>query len=177
MKLEKSYKEVLNKIDTVILDVDGVLTDGTVTLMPDGSQIRKMHTKDGYAMQLAVKKGIKIFIISGGRDAMVRKRLEGLGINGVYLGVKDKVEKLEDLILMNDLKLDNIAYMGDDMPDYDPMKLVGLATCPKDSCADIRSISDYISPFEGGKGCVRDLLEQILKVKGLWQDNSNTKSI
>ena len=175
MKLEKSYKEILPNITTFIFDVDGVLTDGSVTLLPDGSQIRKMSTRDGYALQLAVKKGFNIIIISGGKNEQVRTRLAGLGIKMIYLGVSDKVDKLEDIIIENDLKREEIVYMGDDMPDYEIMQEVGLATCPKDACSDIREISDYISPYNGGEGCARDIIEQTMKVQGKWKDTSGEK--
>jgi len=175
MKLEKSYKEILPNITTFIFDVDGVLTDGSVTLLPDGSQIRKMSTRDGYALQLAVKKGFNIIIISGGKNEQVRTRLAGLGIKMIYLGVSDKVDKLEDIIIENDLKREEIVYMGDDMPDYEIMQEVGLATCPKDACSDIREISDYISPYNGGAGCARDIIEQTMKVQGKWKDTTGEK--
>ncbi len=175
MKLEKSYKEILPNITTFIFDVDGVLTDGSVTLLPDGSQIRKMSTRDGYALQLAVKKGFNIIIISGGKNEQVRTRLAGLGIKMIYLGVSDKVDKLEDIIIENDLKREEIVYMGDDMPDYEIMQEVGLATCPKDACSDIREISDYISPYNGGEGCARDIIEQTMKVQGKWKDTTGEK--
>ncbi|MCK5781783.1 MAG: HAD hydrolase family protein [Flavobacteriales bacterium] len=175
MKLGKSYKEILPNISTFIFDVDGVLTDGSVTLLPDGSQIRKMSTRDGYALQLAVKKGFNIIIISGGKNEQVRTRLEGLGLKMIYLGVSDKVDKLEDILIENDLTRDEIIYMGDDMPDYEIMQEIGLATCPKDACSDIRSISDYISPFNGGYGCVRDIIEQTMKVQKKWNDTSKIK--
>lgn len=175
MKLEKSYKEILPNITTFIFDVDGVLTDGSVILLPDGSQIRKMSTRDGYALQLAVKKGFNIIIISGGKNEQVRTRLAGLGIKMIYLGVSDKVDKLEDIIIENDLKREEIVYMGDDMPDYEIMQEVGLATCPKDACSDIREISDYISPYNGGEGCARDIIEQTMKVQGKWKDTTGEK--
>ena len=176
MKLDKSYKEILSQITTFIFDVDGVLTDGSVTLLPDGSQIRKMSTRDGYALQLAVKRGYNIIIISGGKNEQVRDRLNGLGIKMVYLGISDKIEKFEDLLIENQITPEEIVYMGDDMPDYDIMQRVELACCPKDACSDIREISDYISPFKGGEGCVRDILEQTMKVQGKWMDASSTKT-
>jgi len=175
MKLIKSYKELLPKITTFIFDVDGVLTDGSVTLMPDGSQVRKMSTRDGYALQLAVKNGYTVIIISGGKNEQVRTRLIGLGLKMIYLGVGNKVDKLEDILIENELIKEEIVYMGDDMPDYEIMKEVGLSTCPKDACSDIREISDYISPFTGGSGCVRDIIEQTMKVQKKWIDTSSDK--
>lgn len=168
-----SYKQKLKNITTIILDVDGVLTDGTVVLMPTGEMVRTMHTKDGYAMQLAVKKGIRIAVITGGRDKMVEDRLRYLGITDVYSGVRDKFEAYEDLMYSYKLKPEEIMYMGDDVPDIDVMKNVGIACCPNDAVADVREISEYISLLSGGKGCVRDIIEQTLKVQGKWYDESD----
>lgn len=168
-----SYKQKLKNITTIILDVDGVLTDGTVVLMPSGEMVRTMHTKDGYAMQLAVKKGIRIAVITGGRDKMVEDRLRYLGITDVYSGVRDKFEAYEDLLYSYQLKPEEIMYMGDDVPDIDVMKNVGIACCPNDAVADVREISEYISLLSGGKGCVRDIIEQTLKVQGKWYDDSD----
>lgn len=163
-----SYKEKLNNIKTVILDVDGVLTDGNLILLPSGDMVRSMNTRDGYAMQLAIKKGIKIAVISGGKDQAVINRLKNLGIIDIYMGTNDKVDAFQDLLFSYGLNPDEIAYMGDDYPDLAVMNLVGLSTCPNDACTDVRKAAEYISPENGGKGCVRDLLEQILKVQGLW---------
>ena len=163
-----SYKEKLNNIKTVILDVDGVLTDGNLILLPTGEMVRSMNTRDGYAMQLAVKKGIRIAVITGGKDQAVVDRLKYLGLTDIYVGAHDKVDAFQDLVFSYGLDPDEIAYMGDDYPDLAVMSLVGLSTCPNDACMDVRKAAEYISPENGGKGCVRDLLEQILKVQGLW---------
>lgn len=166
-----SYKEKLNNIKTVILDVDGVLTDGNIILLPTGEMVRTMNTRDGYAMQLAIKKGIKIAVITGGKDQAVVDRLKYLGLTDIYVGARDKVDAFQDLMFSYGLDPDEIAYMGDDYPDLSVMGLVGLPTCPNDACTDVRKAAEYISPENGGKGCVRDLLEQILKVQGLWYDD------
>lgn len=163
-----SYKEKLNNIKTVILDVDGVLTDGNLILLPTGEMVRTMNTRDGYAMQLAIKKGIRIAVITGGKDQAVVDRLKYLGLTDIYVGANDKVDAFQDLVFSYGLNPDEIAYMGDDYPDLALMSLVGLSACPNDACMDIRKTAEYISPANGGKGCVRDLLEQILKVQGLW---------
>lgn len=163
------YKEQLKNITTFIFDVDGVLSDGTVILLPDGEQARNMNIKDGYAMQLAIKKGFNICIISGGSSEVIKKRLNGLGITDVYLKVSDKVDKYEDYMFSNHLKKEEILYMGDDMPDYEVMQKVGIATCPNNSAEEIKAISHYVSPFDGGYGCVRDVIEQVLKVQEKWQ--------
>jgi len=171
-----SYKEKLNTIKTVILDVDGVLTDGNLILLPSGEMVRSMNTRDGYAMQLAIKKGIRIAVITGGKDQAVVDRLKYLGLTDIYAGAHDKVDAFQDLVFSYGLNPDEIAYMGDDYPDLAVMNLVGLSTCPNDACMDVRKAAEYISPENGGKGCVRDLLEQILKVQGLWY-NEDAKYI
>lgn len=173
-----SYKQKLNNITTFILDVDGVLTDGSVILMPTGEMVRSMHTKDGYAMQLAIKKGFRIAAITGGRDKMVEARLRYLGMTDIYIGVHDKWDAYQDLIYSYGLKPEEIAYMGDDIPDIDIMRDVGLPCCPNDAVSDVRAISEYISLKNGGEGCVRDIIEQTMKVQGKWYDeDDNTQSI
>jgi len=161
----------LSQITAFVFDVDGVLTDGTVLVTESGEQLRRFSIKDGYALQLAVKRGFKIAIITGGRSQSIVSRLTGLGISDVYLGVEHKTEKFEEFLLAYDLSADQILYMGDDVPDYPVMKLVGLATCPADAAEEIKTISAYISPVKGGQGCVRDVIEKVLKVQGLWADD------
>lgn len=163
-----SYLENLHNIKAFVFDVDGVFTDGTVTLMPGGDQVRKMNIKDGYAVQHAIKKGIEIAIISGGRSEMVRERFKGLGVHNVYLGASYKMEVFEEFLLTYNLKKEEILYMGDDIPDYEIMREVGIAACPNDAASEIKEVAHYISPIKGGEGCVRDILEQYLKLKGLW---------
>ncbi len=168
-----SYKQKLRNITTFIFDVDGVLTDGTLILMPTGEMVRTMHTKDGYAIQLAIKKGFKVVIITGGKDPMVVERLKYLGVYDIYTNVSNKMEAYQDLLDSYDLKPEEIIYMGDDTPDLEVMKAVGLACCPNDAVSDIRSISEYISLINGGKGCVRDIIEQTLKVQEKWFDSTD----
>lgn len=163
-----NYKEIFKNITTVVLDVDGVLTNGDIILMPGMQPVRKMNAKDGYAMQLAVRNGIRMAIITGGKSPEVKERLQGLGITDIYLGASSKMESYEDLKMCYDLKDDEILYMGDDLPDYDIMKIVALAAAPQDAAPEIKSIADYVSPINGGKGCVRDVLEQLLKIQGKW---------
>ena len=163
-----NYKEIFKNITTVVLDVDGVLTNGDIILMPGMQPVRKMNAKDGYAMQLAVRNGIRMAIITGGRSPEVKERLQGLGITDIYLGASSKMESYEDLKMCYDLKNDEILYMGDDLPDYDIMKIVALAAAPQDAAPEIKSVADYVSPVNGGKGCVRDVLEQLLKIQGKW---------
>lgn len=167
----ENFKTRLTRVKAFIFDVDGVLTDGSVTLMPDGEQVRVMNIKDGYALQLAVKKGYKVAIISGGRSEMVRKRLNGLGITDIYLGAHTKMEQYTELMELYNLRPDEVLYMGDDIPDYEVMKHVGVPTCPKDSAPEIKNICIYISDKRGGKGAVRDVIEQVLKVQNNWMDD------
>ena len=164
----ENFKTKLTRVKAFIFDVDGVLTDGSVTLMPDGEQVRVMNIKDGYALQLAVKKGYKIAIISGGKSEMVRKRLLGLGITDIYLGVHTKIDVYKELIEIYNISPEEILYMGDDLPDYEVMQRIGVPTCPNDSAVEIKDISIYISDKKGGEGAVRDVIEQVLRVQGQW---------
>jgi 3-deoxy-D-manno-octulosonate 8-phosphate phosphatase (KDO 8-P phosphatase) len=127
-----------------------------------------MHSKDSYALQLAVRNGIRVAIITGGKSSDVKERLSGLGITDVYLGASDKIDAFEDLKMCYDLSNKEILYMGDDLPDYDVMELAGLACAPQDAAPEIKAIADYVSPVLGGEGCVRDVLEQLLKIHNLW---------
>ena len=171
-----SYKQKLTKITTLIFDVDGVLTDGKLILMPTGEMVRTMHTKDGYAMQLAIKKGFRIAVITGGRDKMVEERLKYLGLIDIYSGIRDKFECDQDLCFSYNLMPEEILYMGDDIPDMDVMKAVGLPCCPNDAVPEIREMCDYISLKNGGEGCVRDIIEQTLRSQGKWSDDTHIKS-
>jgi len=171
--MKKNYKEILPQISTFIFDVDGVLTDGMVNITENGELLRTMNTKDGYALKCAVDAGYLICIISGGINKGVQDRLEGLGITAIYLGAQHKLEQFYRFIDMNNLLPENILYMGDDIPDYPVMQKVGLACCPKDAVPEILDISAYISQKKGGKGCVRDVIEQVMKVQGKWDGNYN----
>ncbi|MDG1147836.1 MAG: HAD hydrolase family protein [Crocinitomicaceae bacterium] len=162
-----SFKERLNDITTFIFDVDGVLTDGSVSLFK-GEVVRTLNSRDGYALQYAAKMGYSIFIISGGSSTEVENRLLKLGATEVFMGSINKVEiynKLKSKYNINDV---NVAYMGDDIPDYNVMKMVRLSACPQDAAVEIKHISHYQSPFMGGRHCVRDLVEQVLRVQGKW---------
>jgi len=165
---EKSYKEYLNHITTFIFDVDGVLTKGSLHITNTGELLRTMNVKDGYALKFAVNAGYNVAIISAGTNDGVKIRLEGLGIKTVYLGVHNKLEIYNDYILANNFKPENVLYMGDDIPDYQVMKLVGLPCCPQDAVAEIKGVSKYISHKKGGDGAVRDVIEQVLKVQDKW---------
>lgn len=172
---EKSYKEYLNQITTFIFDIDGVLTDGSVLVTTTGELLRSMNIKDGYALKTAVDKNYNICIISGGSNEGVKLRLEGLGIKDIYLGTHDKIKHLNEFLNKYNIKKENALYMGDDIPDLQVMKLVGLPCCPQDAVPEIKAISKYISHKEGGKGAVRDVIEQVLKVQGKWQGNFDAK--
>jgi len=169
--MEKSYKEYLHRITTFIFDVDGVLTDGTITITTSGEMLRKMNIKDGYALKTAVDKGFNVCVISGGSNEGVRSRLGGLGIKDIYLGAHNKVEQLDEYFDIYDIKAENVLFMGDDIPDVPVMKLVGLPCCPQDAVPEIKELSKYISHKSGGKGAVRDVIEQVLKIQDKWDGN------
>lgn len=164
-----NFKERLPKIKTFLFDVDGVLTNDSVQIMPDGELVRNMNSKDRYAMQLAVKKGYRIAIITGGNSNAVKNTLNILGIKDVFLSQSNKLNCYEDYILEHDLKEDEIVYMGDDLPDYDVMKRVGIAACPNNSAHEIKEISIYISNRNGGEACVRDIIEQVMRSQDTWE--------
>ncbi|MDB2384892.1 HAD-IIIA family hydrolase [Polaribacter sp.] len=166
--MEISYKQLLHKITTFIFDVDGVLTNGMLTIMPSGELVRHMNVKDGYAMKNALNQGYKIFIITGGTNQSVKSRLDALGINEVYLGAHDKLVQYKEILEKHNITPDEIVYMGDDIPDVPVMQKVGLPTCPNDAVREVQETAKYISDKKGGEGCVRDILEQVLKVQGKW---------
>ena len=156
------------KIACFVFDVDGVLTNGNLLIMPNGVMARTMNIKDGYALQLAVKKGYKVWIISGGTSEDVKHRLNLLGISEVHMKVGDKKELLASLAIAHGVALDTILYMGDDMPDYEAMQLVGIAACPSDAAIDIKSIAQYKALTKGGEGCAREVIEKVLKLNDQW---------
>jgi 3-deoxy-D-manno-octulosonate 8-phosphate phosphatase (KDO 8-P phosphatase) len=160
--------ELFNSITTFILDVDGVLTDGTVLVLDNGLQARTMNIKDGFALQLAVKKGFRVKIISGGNSPQVMERLNKLGVADISMGVLDKRQLVENFMHSLGLKKEEVLYMGDDIPDVPALKMVGLAACPSDAATEVKEIAHYISPFKGGKACVRDVIEKVMKLKGKW---------
>ena len=168
-----NYKEIMNHIDTFIFDVDGVLTNGTVHITPTGEMLREMHIRDGFAMKAAIESGYNVCIISGGSNEGVRIRLRNLGITDIHLGVPDKVETFKDYCQDYSLDAKNVLYMGDDIPDFHVMQLVGLPTCPQDASPEIKAISHYISHKNGGTGAVRDVIEQVMRVQGKWHSYYN----
>ncbi|WP_372792174.1 KdsC family phosphatase [Lutibacter sp.] len=173
--MQKSYKEIMPQITTFIFDVDGVLTNGMVTIFPDGEMIRNMSIKDGYALKTAVMAGYNVCIISGGTNEGVRTRLKALGIIDIYLGAHNKLDQFKEYTKLHNIQTKNILYMGDDIPDYPVMKKVGLPCCPNDAAPEIQDISLYVSHKKGGIGCVRDVIEQVLKVQGKWEGQFDAK--
>lgn len=158
----------LQQIKALVFDVDGVLSSSTISLDPAGEPLRTMNIKDGYALQLAVKRGLHVAIITGGRGDSIRVRYTGLGIQDIYMGAAVKTNEYAHLTAKYNLQPEEVMYMGDDIPDYEVMKLVGLPCCPADAVAEIKEISAYISHRNGGMGCVRDVVEQILKAQNKW---------
>ncbi len=155
-------------IKLFVLDVDGVLTDGTLLVLNNGEMARRMNIKDGYALQLAVKMGYRILVISGGNSEAVKNRLEKLGVSDIFMNAAEKVSILAQYVIQQQLKWEEVLYMGDDIPDLHAMKMCGLACCPGDAVPEIKVISKYISPVNGGAGCVRDVIEKVLKLNGHW---------
>lgn len=174
--MKKNYKELLENITTFVFDVDGVLTNGSILVSTDGEMLRSMNVKDGYALKTALQKGYNICIISGGTNEGVRKRLKGLGITDIYLGAHHKEEPLDEYLDIHNIKPENALYMGDDLPDIPPMKQVALAVCPQNAVAEVKTICDYVSHKNGGEGCVRDIIEQVMKVRGDWNGNFSAKN-
>lgn len=163
-----NFKQKLNHIKAFCFDIDGVLTDGTITIHSDDTVSRTVFARDAHAIQHAVKQGYLVAIISAARDESLRARYQRLGMQEVYLGSTDKEITLKEFAAVYQLEYDHILYMGDDVPDYNALKLAGTATCPHNAAPEIRDICQYISPFDGGKGCVRDVLVQVMRLHGKW---------
>jgi 3-deoxy-D-manno-octulosonate 8-phosphate phosphatase (KDO 8-P phosphatase) len=162
----------LKKIRAIIFDVDGVLSAETIPMAPDGLPMRTVNIKDGYALQLAVKLGLRMAIITGANVESVRVRYAGLGLTDVFTGCSVKIKTYEDFLHKYGLKDEEVMYMGDDVPDYEIMQRVGCAVCPADACPDIKAISCYVSHLRGGYGCGRDVIEQVLRAQGKWLMNA-----
>lgn len=158
----------LKLIRGLAFDVDGVLSPSTIPMNDEGVPLRMVNIKDGYALQLAVKKGLKITIITGGNTNNVKLRYGALGISDIYIGQSHKIDTFRQWMGNNKLDPSEVIYMGDDIPDLQCLRAAGLACCPHDACGEVRMTSRYISPIIGGYGCVRDVLEQVLKAQGLW---------
>jgi len=166
-----TFKQKLKHVKGFIFDVDGVFTDGKIYILPDGKQMRNMSVKDGYAVHFAIKKGYPIGIISGGRCESIRVRFEELGVRDIYLASKDKNNDFADFLKKNNLSTEDIMYVGDDLPDLPVMMKAGLAACPSDAAQEIQNIAHYISHKRSGDGCVREIIEQVLKTQGKWADS------
>ena len=158
----------LQKIRAIVFDLDGVLSAETITLATDGTPLRTVNIKDGYAIQLAIKMGLRIAIISGCKIEAVRKRYEGLGMEDIYLGAAVKIKMYEEFKQKYGLRDDEVMFMGDDVPDLEVMRRVGCPVCPKDACHEVREVSIYVSDRNGGEGCGRDVIEQTLRAQGKW---------
>lgn len=162
----------LNKISTIILDVDGVLSCSTIQMDSAGNPVRTLNIKDGYCIQLAVKLGLRLVIITGGNDESIRKRYEYLGMKDIFMKCAQKIETYERYCKENSIKDEEVIYIGDDIPDYEIMSRVGCPCCPSDACQEIKDLSVYVSPVTGGNGCVRDVIEQVLRAKGKWLNSA-----
>ncbi|MEO7924539.1 MAG: HAD hydrolase family protein [Chitinophagaceae bacterium] len=167
---------LFKNITTFIFDVDGVLTDGTVLVLENGVQARRMNIKDGFALQMALKNGYRVKIISGGNSPQVADRLEKLGVKDVSMAVLDKKKLLADYISSNQLKKEEVLYMGDDLPDIPVMSTVGLPCCPADAVAEVKQVVQYISPLNGGSACVREVIEKVLKLNDHWNYSEDIAS-
>lgn len=164
-----NFKQKLNKITTIMFDVDGVMTDGKVLVMESGEMVRNMNSKDGYALNLAVRKGYRIVVITGGNNLAVKNALGRNGVTDVFIRQHDKLGCYQDYMSQHNLSDEEVVFMGDDLPDHEIMSRVGLAVCPEDAVPEIKAICQYISPKKGGEGCVRDIIEQVLRVQGNWE--------
>jgi 3-deoxy-D-manno-octulosonate 8-phosphate phosphatase (KDO 8-P phosphatase) len=166
-----NFKEDLAKVRAFVFDVDGVYSSGTILLHPSGELLRTMNIKDGYATQYAIRKGYPVAIITGGTSESVAQRFRTLGVKDIYLGSSDKQKDFKHFLAKYNLVPEEILYMGDDLPDYGVMKEVGFPTCPLDAVEEIKSLAVYISDKPGGEGCVRDVIEQVLRLHGRWMEN------
>ena len=162
----------LTKIKAIIFDIDGVLSSETITLSADGVPLRTVNIKDGYAIQLAVKLGLRIVVLTGANVPSVRVRYEGLGVEDIYLGCAVKIETYDEFLKKYGLTDEEVMYMGDDIPDLEIMRRVGCPVCPKDACPEIKEVSLYVSDKIGGHGCGRDVIEQTLRAQGKWVMNA-----
>ncbi len=159
------------------MDLDGVLTNGKLLIHPDGKWVREMDIKDGYAIQFAVKSGLHLAVVTGSSSTPVKERMAALGVDHFYENQKEKSVIVQDLMRKLGLSAEQTLFVGDDIPDLDAFRVVGLKACPIDAAQELKNAADYISPYQGGNGCVRDILEKILRVQGKWATQSNISSI
>ncbi len=168
--------EIFKGINTFVFDVDGVMTDGSLLVMPEGVMVRRMNIKDGYALQLAVKKGYNVAVISGAFSQEVKERLNKLGVTNVFMRVEDKATCLLDYLKSIGKTTTDTLFMGDDIPDHEAMSICKLPCSPADAAIEIKDVSLYISPLNGGAGCVRDVIEKVLKLNGDWELKTHIKA-
>ena len=166
-----NFKEDIAQVEAIVLDVDGVMTDGGIIPTPDGDFIRRYNAKDGYAIASALREGMKICVISGGRGRMLENRLTMLGVTKMYLNCMDKVAAMHEFFEEYNIDAQNVIYMGDDIPDLECMRLVGIPVCPADACMEVVEASRYVSEFNGGHGAVRDIVEQVMRAQNKWAKN------
>lgn len=169
--------ERFKKVKAFAFDVDGVFTNGDVLVSEAGEQLRTFNIKDGYALQLAIKSGYPVVIISGGKSKGVVLRFESLGVKDIFMSEADKGLVLKKWIQAHEIDFEDVLFMGDDVPDMAVMQIVGFPTCPSDAIEDVKSLCHYISPKDGGKGAVRDVIEKVMRLQGNWKENSSIKSI
>lgn len=167
----------LKNIKCIVLDVDGVLTDGSILANESGEQLRTFNVKDGYAIQYAVKKGLEIFVITGAKSLGVQKRFEGLGVKEVHLGISDKMMLLDQLLDSYGFSFSDLMFIGDDMPDYSCMQLAAVAVAPADAVEDIKKIAHYVSVKKGGEGVVREMVEKVMRLQGIWHADTTIRSV
>lgn len=171
--MKTNYKEMLRDVTTFVFDVDGVFTDSQVLITTSGELLRKMSVRDGYAVKTALQKGYRMCVISGGSNEGVRERLRGLGVTDIYLGAGHKEDILREYMLDYGISPGEILYMGDDIPDIPAMRMAGMVACPQNAVPEVKAISHYISHLNGGEGCVRDIIQQVMKVQGNWDSLFN----
>lgn len=167
----KNYKTLLKNVSAFVFDVDGVMTNGQIMITTEGEMYREMNTRDGFAIKCALERDYKVAIISGGTNEGVRKRLESLGVDKVYLGIHEKGIAFDDFLKTYDIDPEEVLCMGDDVPDLSVLEKVGVATCPQDAVSDVKKIVDYVSHKKGGDGCVREIIEQVMRVQNKWDFN------
>ncbi|MFT5833091.1 MAG: 3-deoxy-D-manno-octulosonate 8-phosphate phosphatase (KDO 8-P phosphatase) [Cognaticolwellia sp.] len=168
--------ELFKDVEAVIFDVDGVLSPSNLLVLENGQLLRQTNSRDGYAIKYAIRSGLKVAIITGGKSDGIIKRYNNLGVLDIFAGVDDKVEALEDYLYAYDLNPKKVLYVGDDLPDYEVMQKIGIPCCPNDAAEEIKALSKYISPVNGGYGVARDILEKVMKLNGTWMQEKTSFS-
>lgn len=163
-----NFKEDIARVKLIVLDVDGVMTNGEITITPEGEFVRAYNAKDGFALSFAIKRGYQVAIITGGRGKALLVRFDMLGIKHVYSNCFAKMDALRELMQKLDVQPEEVLYMGDDIPDVEPMMHVGMPVCPADAATEVVNASRYVSQFKGGEGCVRDVIEQVMRAQNAW---------